>query len=78
MNRSYAIITESSSDLTPALAQEAGVDVLPLTFTLGDKVYPHYPDAREFPVGEFYRLLREGEMPTTAAANVAELTDIME
>ena len=78
MNRTYAIITESSSDLTPALAEEAGVDVLPLTFTVRDRIYPHYPDAREYSIHNFYELLRGGEMPTTAAANVAELSEAME
>lgn len=78
MDRTYAIITESSSDLTPALAEEAGIDVLPLTFTVRERIYPHYPDAREYPIHSFYELLRGGEMPTTAAANVAELSEAME
>ena len=46
MNQPYVILTESSSDLTPELAAQAGAEVLPLNFTMEGKNYPHYPDGR--------------------------------
>lgn len=78
MNQSYVILTESSSDLTPELAEQAGAEVLPLSFTMEGKNYPHYPDQRAMSIPEFYERMRAGAAPVTAAANVAELTDGME
>lgn len=78
MNQPYVILTESSSDLTPELAAQAGAEVLPLNFTMEGKNYPHYPDGRAMSIPEFYERMRNGAAPVTAAANVAELTDGME
>lgn len=78
MNQSYVILTESSSDLTPELAEQAGAEVLPLSFTMEGKNYPHYPDGRAMSIPEFYERMRNGAVAVTAAANVAELTDGME
>ena len=78
MNQSYVILTESSSDLTPELAEQAGAEVLPLSFTMDGKNYPHYPDQRAMSIPEFYERMRNGAVAVTAAANVAELTDGME
>lgn len=78
MQPSYVILTESSCDLTPELVERAGVEVLPMTFTLEGQSYAHYPDGRNYALKEFYDRLRAGAAPTTAAANVAELSDAME
>lgn len=74
----YVILTESSCDLTPELVAQAGVEVLPLSFTIDGKNYPHYPDARAYPIAGFYQRMREGAVAVTAAANVVELTEGME
>ncbi len=74
----FVIITDSSADLTPELVAEAGVQVLPLSFTIQNKTYHNYPDDREMPVKEFYAMLRDGEMATTAAVNVADYSEAME
>lgn len=78
MSQPYVILTESSCDLTPELAAQAGVEVLPLNFTMEGKNYPHYPDARAMSIALFYDKMRSGAVAVTAAANVAELTDGME
>lgn len=78
MSQPYVILTESSCDLTPELAAQAGAEVLPLNFTMEGKNYPHYPDGREMSIPEFYDRMRNGAIAVTAAANVAELTDGME
>ena len=78
MEAPYVILTESSCDLTPELVERAGVEVLPLTFTMGGTTYRHYPDERNMPLRDFYDALRGGAVPTTAAANVSELSDAME
>lgn len=74
----YVILTESSCDLSPELVTEADVEVLPLSFTIDGKNYPHYPDARAYPIKDFYQRMREGAVAVTAAANVVELTEGME
>lgn len=78
MDPTYAILTESSCDLTPELAERAGVEVLPLTFTMEGRTYPHWPDWRAMSREEFIGKLRSGVPATTAAANVAELSAAME
>lgn len=78
MRQPYVILTESSCDLTPELADRAGVEVLPLSFTMEGRNYLHYLDGREMPAAEFYEKMRNGAAAITAAANVAELTDGME
>lgn len=78
MRQPYVILTESSCDLTPELANRAGVEVLPLSFTMEGRNYLHYLDGREMPAAKFYEKMRNGAAAVTAAANVAELTDGME
>lgn len=60
MCQPYVILTESSCDLTPQLVEQAGVEVLPLSFTIDGKNYPHYPDGREYPLDRFYTRMKEG------------------
>jgi len=74
----YVILTESSCDLTPELAEQVGVEVLPLSFTIDGKNYPHYPDQRAYPIDAFYDRMRAGAVAVTAAANVTELSEGME
>jgi DegV family protein with EDD domain len=78
MTERYAILTESSCDLTPEMAADAGLEIVPLTFTMEGKTYAHYLDGREYPVDRFYQRMREGATAVTAAANVAELEQAME
>ena len=74
----YVILTDSSADLSAALVEELGVEVLPLSFTMEGKTYHNWPDNREMDPGDFYRSLREGAMATTAAVNVANYTEAIE
>ena len=74
----YVIVTDSSADLTAGMAEELGVEVLPLSFTVKGQTYRNYPDNREMDPGAFYAMLRAGEMATTAAVNVADYTSVLE
>ena len=74
----YVIVTDSSADLPASLVQELGVEVLPLSFTVQGKTYHNYPDDREMDPKVFYKMLRDGEMATTSAINVAEYTNMLE
>ena len=74
----YVIVTDSSADLPASLVQELGAEVLPLSFTVQGKTYHNYPDDREMDPKVFYKMLRDGEMATTSAVNVAEYTAMLE
>ena len=74
----YVIVTDSSADLTAGMAEELGVEVLPLSFMVKGQTYRNYPDNREMDPGAFYAMLRAGEMATTAAVNVADYTSALE
>ena len=74
----YVIVTDSSADLTAEQVRELGVEVLPLSFTIKGKTYHNYSDNREMEPKAFYKMLREGEMATTAAVNVADYTSLVE
>ena len=74
----YVILTDSSADLSAELVAELGVEVLPLSFTMEDKIYYNWPDNRDIDPADFYARLRGGAMATTSAVNVATYTDAIE
>lgn len=74
----FVIVTDSSADLPEDLVRELGVEVLPLSFTVKGQTYHNYPDDREMDPKVFYKMLRDGEMATTAAVNVGEFTALLE
>ena len=43
----YVILTDSSADLSAEMVREAGVTVLPLSFTIQGETYENTPDNRE-------------------------------
>ena len=71
----YLIFTDSTGDLTPALIEKAGLQVLPMTFTLDGATYRNYPDGREMPLADFYSKLRSGSMSTTSQVTLADFED---
>ena len=60
MEKNYVVMTDSSADLNPALEQELGVDIIPLSVNCGDRTFLDYPDEREIKTSEFYGMLRSG------------------
>lgn len=63
-----AVVTDSASDITPALAAEHGITVVPLLVSFGDK---EYRAGEELDAEAFWtELTREGaDFPRTAAAS---------
>lgn len=58
------ILTDSTSDLSPARAAELGVEILPLTVLFGEEAFQ---DGVEITKEEFYaRLEQVDTLPTTA------------
>lgn len=61
---SIRIITDSSSDLTPAEAQRLGVEIVPMSIQIGDR---SYLDGVDLDKAQFYEILAGGkENPSTA------------
>ena len=73
----YVIITDSGADLTQKMAEDLEVQVLPLSFTIRGTTLRDLPDHRDMSSTEFYRLIREGEMPTTSAVNIQQYLDLL-
>ena len=73
----YVIVTDSSCDLPAHLVEELELHTVPLAFLFGEKTYYNYPDNREMSPKAFYDRLRGGEMATTNAINVGQVTDFL-
>ncbi len=65
----YIILTDSSSDLTPALIEQTGVKSLALSFLLDGKSYKNTPDGSDIPFNMFYAELRNKKEVKTSAVN---------
>ena len=74
----FVILTDSSADLSADMVRDLGVQVLPLSFEMDEKIYHNYPDNREMDPHQFYELLRNGHTATTSAVNVAQYTELIE
>lgn len=75
---SFVLVTDAVCDLNADLVESLGVKVLPMEFTIGDKVYKHYPDCREMSIKDFYQAIREGAMPTTSQININSFSKFFE
>jgi DegV family protein with EDD domain len=68
-----AIVTDSTSDIEPALAARAGIDVVPLFVNFGDE---RFRDGVDLSRDEFFRRMREGKtLPTTSQPTSAMFED---
>lgn len=73
----YVILTDSSCDLPPRLAEELGISVLPLRVNLDGREFRNYLDEREIASHTFYEALRNGGNASTAAVNPSEFVEFM-
>jgi DegV family protein with EDD domain len=68
------VVTDSCSDITPQLAQELGITVVPLYVQFGKETYR---DNVDLSTEEFYRKLETSKIhPTTATATPAEFAQL--
>jgi DegV family protein with EDD domain len=68
------IVTDSTSDLTPEIANELGITVVPLYVHFGDEVYR---DGVDLTTQDFYRKLeRSKTLPTTATPAPGTFTEV--
>lgn len=76
--RDYVLMTDSSCDLPAKKADELGLTVLPLSFTMEGKTYVNYLDEREMPIAQFYARLRSDATVVTAGVNFEAAMEAME
>lgn len=70
------VVTDSTSDLPPALAKELGVSVVPLSVIFGDEVLK---EGVEISHDLFYdRLIRGKILPSTSAPSVGDFLEVYE
>lgn len=74
----YVIVTDSTTDITPKMIKEIGVQVLPLKFTIDGKTYEDIPDGGQMENKVFYGKLRSGSMSTTTQVNSEEFIAVFE
>lgn len=71
-----AIVTDSTSDLTPEIAEELGITIVPLNVHFGSVTYK---DSVDLATEEFYkRLAVSKELPTTSAPSPGEFAEVFE
>lgn len=69
MAAGFAIITESSCDLSMDRLRDLDILVVPIPFTLSGMAYRHYPDEREISSRDFYhQLANKADVKTSAPA----------
>ena len=78
MSKEYVIMTDSSCDLPQELADQLGLEVLPLEVMADGNNYRNWLDGREIGFKEFYKLAREGKELKTSAVNTAAFEEKME
>lgn len=75
---SFAIFTDSSSNITPDLAHQAGIEVIPLTCLTKEGEMPCYSDDAEFNGHSFYEELRETGPVKTSMVNMSQFLHAFE
>ena len=55
--QNYVILTDSTTDISQAIADEINVKVWPMQFELDGLAYRNFPDEREMKSDDFYDLL---------------------
>jgi DegV family protein with EDD domain len=72
--RRVAIVSDSTSSLSPAMGEQYGVHIMPIYVTFGTQTYR---DGVDLGADEFYRLLQHSSQPpTTAQPTVADFVQV--
>ena len=74
-NNGYVLLTDSTTDISQAIADEIDVKVWPMQFEMDGLTYRNFPDEREMNSDDFYNLMRSGKMPKTSQINVVDFCE---
>lgn len=75
---SFAIVTDSSSNLTEEMIDRFDLSILPLTFMVDGEEYRSYLKGKKTDLSQFYAMMREGKVITTSLPNLQESRETIE
>ena len=75
---SFAIVTDSSSNLPEDIIDQHDLTVLPLTFMVDGEEYRSYLKGEKTDLSQFYTMMREGKVITTSLPNLKESRETIE
>lgn len=75
---SFAIVTDSSSNLTEEMIDRFDLSILPLTFMVDGEEYRSYLKGEKTDLSQFYTMMREGKVITTSLPNLKESRESIE
>lgn len=70
--RDFVIMTDSCCDMTAKMADELGLEALPLSLQLDGGSYRNFLDGRDIGFADFYARIRAGGQATTSAVSVGD------
>ncbi len=73
---SFALVTDSSCNLTEAMIEEYNLKILPLTFMIEGVQYQSYLEGQHVDLSQFYTMMREGKTITTSLPNLVESEEL--
>lgn len=76
MSEKVLILSDSTSDLSPELIEKYGIKIIPLGVNVGGKEYIDGVDINPDMIYEIYE--KTGQLPKTAAVNIAAFSDVFE
>ena len=74
----FAIVTDSSSNLTEELIDELDLHILPLTFMVDGQEFQSYLKGEKTDLSQFYTMMREGKVITTSLPNLKASRELIE
>ena len=75
---SFAIVTDSSSNLTEEMIDRFDLSILPLTFMVDGEEYRSYLKGEKTDLSQFYAMMREGKVITTSLPTLQESRETIE
>lgn len=67
---SFVLITDSAANLTDEQIERYGLEIMPLSYFIGDAEYLSYVKGQKTDLKGFYKSMREGAKVTTSCINV--------
>lgn len=77
MSKKFTIFTDSTSDLPFEIVKELDINIIHLTYHIGERSFVNYVDYREQPIKTFYDEVRKGALPTTSQVNPEDYIEIL-
>jgi DegV family protein with EDD domain len=78
MSNDYVLITDSTTDLPPDIAEKLGLTIVPYIFILDGQEYFNHLDHRTLPIKDFYGLLHSGKSASTSLVTEQRYIDTFE